>query len=359
MRPPRALLCRLDNLGDVLLTGPAVRAVAERAEVAFLCGSTGEAAAQLLPGVDRVFTFDAPWVGYEPPTVDQQAVDDLIVRVREWSPDLAFVFTSSHQSALPLALLLRLAGVPWIGATSTDYPGSLLDLRRRTDESLHEVQQALALVETGGFALDPRDDGRLRIRTPLPPAPQLPDAHREHGYVVVHPGASVEARALPPHLATDSVDELVDRGVPLVLTGTEPEAPWIRRLARDRDGVVDLAGRLDVTTLASVLAGAYALVAGNTGPAHLAAAVGTPVVSVFAPVVPHHRWRPWSVPHVVLGDLDVPCAGCRSRRCPEVEQHCVSRITGADVADAVESLRSGPATPPTKPRSRAASQVFT
>lgn len=359
MSTPRALLCRLDNLGDVLLTGPAVRAVAERAHVAFLCGASGRAAAELLPGVDRVFTFDAPWVGYDPPVVEQHAVDDLAATVRAWSPDLAFIFTSSHQSALPLALLLRLAGVPWIGATSTDYPGALLDLRRRPDPSLHEVQQALALVESAGFALDPRDDGRLRVRAPLPPAPGLPDAHRAQGYVVVHPGASVEARALPPHLAHAAVDELVERDVPIVLTGTETEAPWIRRLARDHDGVVDLAGQLDVPTLAALLADASAIVVGNTGPAHLAAAVGTPVVSVFAPVVPHHRWRPWGVPHVVLGDLDVPCAGCRSRRCPYVEQQCVSHLTGADVADAVESVRSGSDGSEAHRRPRSSSRVST
>lgn len=359
MSAPRALVCRLDNLGDVLLTGPAVRAVAERADVAFLCGSSGRAAAQLLPGVEHVMTFDAPWVGYDPPLVEPRAIDELVAMVRDWSPDLAFVFTSSHQSPLPLALLLRLAGVPWIGATSVDYPGTLLDLRRRPDPALHEVQQALGLVENAGFALDPRDDGRLRVRMPLPDVPELPEGHRTRGYVVVHPGASVEARALPPHLANAAVDELAARDVPLVLTGTESEAPLIRRLARDRDGIVDLAGRIDVPTLAAVLAGASALVVGNTGPAHLAAAVGTPVVSVFAPVVPYHRWRPWGVPHVALGDLDVSCAGCRSRRCPYVDQQCVSHITGADIADAVESLRATPdATTPAR-RPHRTSRVFT
>ena len=61
-------------------------------------------------------------------------------------------------------------------------------------------------------------------------------------------------------------------------------------------GAVDLAGRTDLADLASVLRGAEAVVVGNTGPAHLAAAVGTPVVSLFAPVVPAERWHPWGVP---------------------------------------------------------------
>ena len=58
------------------------------------------------------------------------------------------------------------------------------------------------------------------------------------------------------------------------------------------------------------------VVVGNTGPAHLAAAVGTPVVSLFAPVVPAERWRPWSVPHVLLGDQSAGCALSRARTCP-------------------------------------------
>ncbi|HEX7097279.1 MAG TPA: glycosyltransferase family 9 protein [Acidimicrobiales bacterium] len=333
MRPPRALLCRLDNLGDVLLTGPAVRAVAERADVAFLCGPSGEAAARLLPGVDDVLTFDAPWVGYDAPAVETSALDELVEAVRAWRPDVAFVFTSSHQSPLPLALLLRIAGVPWIGATSIDYPGTLLDLRRMPDPSLHEAQQALALVEAAGFALDPCDDGALRVRRPLPDIPVLPD-----GYVVVHPGASVPARLLPLRLATASIEKITSLGWPVVLTGNREEATLTRCLARARPHVIDLAGTLDVPTLAAVLERATVVVAGNTGPAHLAAAVGTPVVSVFAPVVPPHRWRPWGVPHVVLGDHDVPCTGCRSRRCPYAEQRCISGVTGDDVAAGVQQL---------------------
>ena len=60
--------------------------------------------------------------------------------------------------------------------------------------------------------------------------------------------------------------------------------------------VVDLGGRTDLAELAAVLRLADCLVVGNTGPAHLAAAVGTPVVSLFAPSSPPTRWRPWGVP---------------------------------------------------------------
>jgi ADP-heptose:LPS heptosyltransferase len=79
------------------------------------------------------------------------------------------------------------------------------------------------------------------------------------------------------------------------------------------------------------------VVVGNTGPAHLAAAVGTPVVSLFAPTVPAVRWRPWRVPHELL-HVDVPCAGCRARRCPVPGHPCLGGVGVEDVLAAVERL---------------------
>jgi ADP-heptose:LPS heptosyltransferase len=78
-------------------------------------------------------------------------------------------------------------------------------------------------------------------------------------------------------------------------------------------------------------------VVGNTGPAHLAAAVGTPVVSLFAPTVPAVRWRPWRVPHELLY-VDVPCAGCRARTCPVPGHPCLAGVGVDEVVAAVERL---------------------
>ena len=77
----RALVARLDGAGDVLLAGPAVRAIAVRAEVTMLCGPAGTAAAQLLPGVGDVLTWAAPWVLADPPPVRRGDLDRLVARV--------------------------------------------------------------------------------------------------------------------------------------------------------------------------------------------------------------------------------------------------------------------------------------
>jgi ADP-heptose:LPS heptosyltransferase len=335
MSRPSVLVARLDNAGDVLLAGPATRAVAVGARrVTLLCGPSGRAAAELLPGVDEVVTFEAPWVPFEAPPVDRAAFDALVDRVAGLHVDVGIVLTSFHQSPLPLALLLRLAGVPRLGAISVDYPGSLLDVRHRVDDDVHEVERSLSLVAAMGFPLPPDDDGALAVRRPLPERRPFREP-----YVVVHPGASVPARAWWPDRAAGLVDALVDRGWSVAVTGAPSEAGLTAAVAGPpRARVVDLGAGTDLAGLAGVLDGAAVVVSGNTGPAHLAAAVGTPVVSIFAPVVPAARWRPWGVPVALLGDQAVPCAGCRARVCPFEGQPCLAPVTVDAVLTAVEQL---------------------
>ena len=330
------LVARLDNVGDVLLAGPAVRAVAATTgSVVFLAGTGGVEAAAMLPGVGRVLTYDAPWVGFGGRPLDPGDLERMVDEIRRAGIEEAIILTSFHQSPLPLALLLRLAGVGRISATTPDFPGTLLDVRHPYRDELHEVEQSLDLCRAAGFDLPDGDDGRLRVslssdEIDLPGSP----------YVVVHAGASVPARALPEALAADVVRALARCGRHVVVTGSAAEAPLTERIARhaDRARVTLTAGALDLDRLARLLRGADVLVAGNTGPAHLAAAVGTPVVQVFAPVVPSHRWRPWGVASIQLGDAAIPCAGCRSRICPVPEQPCIGRIDAAQVLAAVDRL---------------------
>jgi ADP-heptose:LPS heptosyltransferase len=106
-------------------------------------------------------------------------------------------------------------------------------------------------------------------------------------------------------------------------------------------GALDLGGQTDLRSLAGVLAGASAVVTGNTGPAHLAAAVGTPVVSLFAPVVPAIRWAPYKVPVELLGDQHAPCRLSRARICPVPGHPCLSNVTPEEVLEAVQRLTRG------------------
>ncbi|MBH5333498.1 glycosyltransferase family 9 protein [Streptomyces pactum] len=339
-RGPRTLVVRLDSAGDVLLAGPAVRAAAAgSSHLALLCGPHGEEAGWMLPGVDEVLVHDAAWVGLDPAPVtprDLRALLDALARRRF---DRALVLASYHQSPLPAALLLKWAGVPWVGADSEHYPGSLLDLRHTRDPHAHEARAGLDLAEAAGFALPPGDDGRLRT---LPPPDTTPLTGTEP-YLVVHPGAAVGARSWTPDRAARAVAALDRAGHRVIVTGGPAEKELTAAVAGDR--ALDLGGRTGLTELAGVLAGARAVIVGNTGPAHLAAAVGTPVVSLFAPVVPAERWAPHGVPHVLLGRPHAPCAGTRARDCPVPGHPCLDSVTDEEVLHAVASLLTGAAAP--------------
>jgi ADP-heptose:LPS heptosyltransferase len=341
-RTRRVLAVRADSLGDVLLTGPALRAVAASgAHVTLLCSPQGAPAARRLPGVADVLVERVPWIDPEPERATRDAVEGLVERLAAERFDEAIVFTSFHQSALPTALVARMAGIATVAAISTDYPGALLDVRHPFDDGVHEVERALSLVGTLGYALPPDDDGRLAVLRPR--RMEHPELVIDGGYVVVHPGCAVPARTWTPDRFVELVDALVARGRRVVVTGGRSERALTARVASGpRADVRDLGGLDDLDELIEVLEHAAAIVVGNTGPAHLAAALGTPVVSLFAPTVPACAWRPWRVPHVLLGAQDIECAGCRARVCPRVGHPCLASVSIEDVIDAVDGLTSRP-----------------
>jgi ADP-heptose:LPS heptosyltransferase len=357
-RPGGILAVRPDGLGDVLLTGPAVRALAASGrEVSFLAGPPGTEAAGLLPGVTRVLTERLPWIDPQPAAVDPGRIRGLVGGIGRLGVSEAVIFTSFHQSPLPMALVLRMAGVPRISAVSEDYPGSLLDVRHQVAADIPEARRNLSLAQAAGFRLPPGDPGALAVTRPLPDARPLTGDGR---YVVLHPGASVPARHPSAACTAAMIAALAAAGYRVVVTGSAAERDLAGRtlaghpLARHgRDGrdadrphpVVNLCGRTSLPVLASVLANADVVVAPNTGAAHLAAAVGTPVVSLFAPVVPAERWAPYGVPTVLLGDQHAPCARSRARSCPVPGHPCLDQIEPASVVAAVAALT--PAAPST------------
>ncbi|WP_422774370.1 HAD-IIIA family hydrolase [Plantactinospora sp. WMMC1484] len=330
------LVARPDSAGDVLVTGPAIRAVAAGAErVVLLCGPRGRAAAELLPGVDELVEWRLPWIDPEPGPVDRAEVDRLTARLAATGAEEAVLFTSFHQSALPLALVLRMAGVARISAISPDYPGSLLDVRHRVSPGIPEAERALSLAAAAGFALPSGDEPVLRLRAD-PDATFADGSLPDPGYVVLHPGSSVAARACPPELCAEIVNALTGAGHRVVVTGGPGERTLTARVA-GRTGI-DLGGQTTLTGLAAIIARAGCLVVGNTGPAHLAAALGVPVVSLFAPTVPFGQWGPYRVPTVRLGDAAADCRHSRATTCPVPGHPCLSDIAPHEVVEAVRLL---------------------
>jgi ADP-heptose:LPS heptosyltransferase len=335
------LVARLDHGGDVLLAGPAVRSVAASGRpVHLLCGPRGREAADMLPGVTSVIEQRVPWIERDPMPVRERDAATLVRKVRDLGVTQAAVLVSSHQSPLPLALLLRWAGVTRIAAISHDHAGSLLDIRVPGDPEVHEVRRGLLVTEALGFP-EVTDD---RLAVDLGDGRADDDAGtlipRTEPFVVVHPGASAVARTLSPTQWREVAARVADTARRVIVTGSKEEKCLTAFVSGNHPGVLDLGGRVTLRQLGCVLALAETVVTGNTGPMHLAAAVGTAVVAVFPPTVPVGRWRPWRVPHVILGDQTVPCAGCRSRTCPLEDQVCISSIDGEAVVRALDELAS-------------------
>lgn len=351
------LAVRLDNLGDLMMTTPALSAIRDTHPDARLTVLTSPAAALLarhLPGVDEVIVFDAPWVksGAEAGT-DPEVEAQMIRRIADRCFDAAIIFTVCTQSALPAALFCRLAGIPLRLAHSRENPYALLtdwvpDTEVIGDGMRHEVERQLALVASVGFV---SRNPRLRFRYAPEDARRLRERMAEvgldpkHPYFVVHPGATAPSRRYPAAQFGRAADMIArDSGCVPVYTGTAAEQALVQE-ARDHMSLpsVSLAGQLDLGQLGALLCGAQVLVANNTGTVHIAAALETPVVDLYALTNPQHT--PWHVPSRVLNH-DVPCRNCLKSQCPAGHHDCLRKVAPQTVAEAsLELMANEPAVP--------------
>ncbi len=341
------LAVRLDALGDLLMTTPALRALKESRpgrRLTLLTSPAGAAAARLVPEVDDVIVYDAPWMKATAPRRDSapdRAMADLL-RARGF--DGAAVFTVYSQNPLPSALLCYLADVPLRLAHCHENPYQLLTDWIKDPEPeqtiRHEVRRQLDLVAAVGCTTA---DERLSFRVPPHARERVTRLLDEIGldrqapWVVVHPGASAPSRRYPAESFAVAAGELArEDGWQVVFTGSEAERELVEQI-RGSMGAPSwsMAGRLDLAGLGALLESAPLLIANNTGPVHVAAAVGTPVVDLYALTNPQHT--PWAVPHRVLS-YDVPCRNCYKSVCPEGHNDCLRRVPPATVVAAARDL---------------------
>ena len=99
------------------------------------------------------------------------------------------------------------------------------------------------------------------------------------------------------------------------------------------------AGSLAFPAFCALVEAADVVVTNNTGPMHMAAALGTPVVALFALTNPPEQWGPWRVPHRMLWH-EVPCRLCYSRVCPTTHD-CLREVRPRQVVEAVADLLAG------------------
>ena len=167
---------------------------------------------------------------------------------------------------------------------------------------------------------------------------RLPRLAPEHGQIVVHPGAASASRRWPESRWREVVSNLAGQGYDVAVTGGRGERLLCARLAWGLPRVRDLSGHLSVAALADLVAGAPLLLAGDTGPAHLATAYGTPSVLLFGPTSPA-RWGPVLdvERHIVLWHGD------QAEGDPHADEldPALARIEVAEVLDAAHTVLAG------------------
>lgn len=344
----RNILCvRLDALGDVLMTGPALRALREGhsdRRITLLTSPYGASIARHMPEVDEVLEYAAPWMKATPQREDARNEYRMIGQLRAHGFDAAVIFTVCTQSPLPAALLGYFAGIPRCLAHCRENPYQLISHWVLDPEAAgstrHEVQRQLDLVAHIGAHCG---DRRLALRIPASALWRANDELARAGAddtlvrVLVHPGATAPSRRYPPENFAAALRLLyAGTGCRIVFTGSADEAGLIEQIRAGMDAPsVSLAGRLDVAELAAAISLSDLLIVNNTGPAHMAAALGIPVVDLYAQTNPQHT--PWEVEHRLLYH-EVPCRGCLKSICPQGHHDCLRRVPPERVAAAAEEL---------------------
>jgi lipopolysaccharide heptosyltransferase II len=343
-RQVRRILCiRLDYLGDVLMTTPALRALKQslpHSRITLLTSPGGAAIAGYIPEIDDSIVYAAPWLKHG--GTSDHAVDlAMIEQLRAGRFDAAVIFTVYSQNPLPSALLCHLAGIPLRLAHCRENPYRLLSDwvpdSEPQQQIRHEVRRQLDLVATIGAHAD---DERLSFRVPAQDRAWAADFLQRHDigerWIVLHPGASAPSRRYPPGHWHAVAQQLAARlRCPLLFTGSAQEAELVDQIAAGVPGARSLAGTLSLGQLAALIERTPLLISNNTGPAHLAAALGTPLVDLYAQTNPQHT--PWRVESRVLFE-EVPCGYCYKSVCPQGHHRCLTGVAPARVTAAALEL---------------------
>jgi ADP-heptose:LPS heptosyltransferase len=326
------LVVRADNLGDVVLATPAIRALrraAPHAVVDLLASPVGARVAPMIPGVRDVLTVSASWqqAGVPPRPVAELAGEEhrLVERIRAGNYDAMIVFTSHSQSPWPVAHIGMLAGVGLRAVHSAEFGGAVAThWVTPPPAGTHQVDRCLHLLAALGV---PSAGTELELAIPDLPMP---------AGVLLAPGGSCPSKRYPAPGFARVARLLADAGHAVRVTGSPAERALVDEVvAGAAHPMVEPLGEVGVPALAAAVAAADVVVCNNSGCLHLADAAGTPVVCTYAGTEARTEMPPRSAPAALLGRR-VPCSPCRQFRCP-YHQECLD-ITPEEVAAATLRL---------------------
>lgn len=345
--PRRILLLRIERIGDLVMALPAirdVRALAPQAAIDLAVGSWNAELAGAVPGVARVQTLDAVWLARG---IGGGSLLSLLRAARAWRTeryDLAINFEPDIRSNV----LTAASGARWTVGYRSGGGGALLDVALDYDTRAHTTANARRLVaaafgrtpaESSAPLLHISDAARRKADQRVPP--------HTGPLIGVHASGGREIKQWDPARFAAVARRLIqERGATIVLTGAASDRALVDRVKGllPPERVIDVAGDEDLLTVAAILQRLDLFITGDTGPMHIAAAVGTPIVAVFGPSDPL-RYAP-SGPRDRVVRIDLPCAPCNRIRLPPARcvghmPDCLAGISADHVFDAaVDVLRA-------------------
>lgn len=301
------LVIRPDNMGDLLMSVPALRALKEtfHCRITLLTSSMAAPMAGFLPEVDDVIPCNLPWVKAAHYT--DASFNDLLATLFQRNFDAAVIFTVCSQNPLPSAMIAYLAGIPRRLAYCRENPYALLTHWMPDAEPYtfirHQVERDLALVAGVGavtsndllsFSLPAHSWGQARCKL------EGVGVNLLQPWIILHAPVSEARRQfdLDTWMAAGRLlhDELK---VQLLLTGAAEDEALVSVLAEGTGaGAFNLAGRLALDEFMAAVAHAPLVVSVNTSTIHIAAAAGRPVLALYACTNPQHT--PWKTRSEVL-----------------------------------------------------------
>ena len=339
--PQRILVMRLDRIGDTLLSFPAIRAIRQRfprASITFLTRPYANSVAARCPDVDEAMVYD---YGKRGQHRFPGGYGRLLKEIKKRRFDVAFILHPTFRSHL----FCFLADIPYRVGYRTR--GSLLlthkiqDLRHEGYQ--HESDNALDVVRAFGIRSDSKE-----IKFAVYPEDEVTADRllQEHGvtsndpYVILHAGSSSRSKCWPQEYFIELGHLMKSQwGVKILLAGAPHEKSLNARIAEGL-GAVDLTGRTSLPCLAALMKKAHLFIANDSGPVHLAAAVGTKVISIFGRNqrgLSSKRWKPLGKETRFL-QKDVGCVVCLSDACP-IGFECLRALTPQEVFREAEALR--------------------
>ena len=340
MAPRRIVCLRLERIGDLLMTLPAIadlKAAFPAATIDLIVGSWNRGFAAVIPGIDRVETLDASWLS----RTGGQSLFGLLRDAAGWRSrgyDLAINFEPDIRGNLVMAAI----GARWTAGYVSGGGGSLLDTALDYDTARHTSDNARALVQAIAVDTDIAhargNDEHVTLN--------IPQTHRDKAAellsgldgarpIGIHVSGGRSIKQWPETRFHDVAERLVrDRGAAIVLTGTPADRAQVDavRSGLPPERVLDLSNGVDILTVAAVIDALDLFVTGDTGPMHLAHAMGTPVVAVFGPSDPA-RYAPRGTRDRVVR-VDLACSPCNRIRVPPARctGHTPDCLAAVDVA---------------------------